>query len=418
MWRDAMILAAVLAGPPRDTSAQPGRDRFGQAWAPVKTFWHTAMAEEGVVGGALMFFGGDTIVAREFHGLADLVSKRPVTEATIFHWASITKTFTAVAVLQLRDRGLLALDDPVVRRLPELRAVHNPFGSMEGITLRQLLSHSAGFRNPTWPWGGDQAWHPFEPTGWSQLVAMMPYTEILFKPGSKYSYSNPGYIFLGRTIEEVTGEDYEVYLDKNVLRPLGMTASYFDRTPYHLLPYRSNNYDVRNGVPEPNGLDFDTGITVSNSGLNAPIADLVKYLRFLVGGPGLTEAAGAVVSRSTLEEMWRPQVPVEGKDGGEGGAGGAMGLGFFLLNVGGTPLIGHTGSQRAFRSFFYLDPSAKAGVVAVLNTAPADDPRNPVDAPSARPRISYLFQGLLERVVANVFPLFRRGERRPGEGGS
>jgi CubicO group peptidase (beta-lactamase class C family) len=103
--------------------------------------------------------------------------------------------------------------------------------------------------------------------------------------------------------------------------------------------------------------------------------------------------------------MWRPQVPVEGHEGNEGGA---MGLGFFLVNVAGTPLIGHTGSQRAFRSFFYLDPSARAGVVAVFNTAPADDPRNPVDAPSARPRIPYLFQGLLERVVTNVFPLFRR----------
>jgi CubicO group peptidase (beta-lactamase class C family) len=273
---------------------------------------------------------------------------------------------------------------------------------MEGITLRHLLSHSAGFRNPTWPWGGDQPWHPFEPTDWSQLVAMMPYTEVLFRPGSKFSYSNPGYIFLGRTIEVVSGEDYETYLEKNVLRPLGMSSSYFDLTPYHLLAERSNNYDVRDGVPKPNGLDFDTGITVSNGGLNAPITDLVKYLQFLAGAPGLGPAARGVLSRRSLEEMWRPQVAVGGSESG------SMGLGFFLVDIAGQALVGHTGSQRAFRSFFYLDPTSGAGVVAVFNTAPADDPRNPVDSPNVRPRIPYLFDGLLERVVGTVFPLYHR----------
>ena len=97
------------------------------------------------------------------------------------------------------------------------------------------MSHAAGFRNPTWPWGGDQPWHPFEPTEWSQLVAMMPYTEILFPPGSRYSYSNPGIIFLGRAIEGLTGDDYEVYVEKNMLRPLGMRRELFDLTPYHLV---------------------------------------------------------------------------------------------------------------------------------------------------------------------------------------
>ena len=143
--------------------------------------------------------------------------------------------------MQLRDRGRLTIDDPIVKYVPELRAIHDPYGDPGAITLKHLLSHSAGFRNPTWPWGGDQPWHPFEPTAWSQLVAMMPYTEILFPPGSRYSYSNPWIIFIGRTIELLSGDDYEVYIDKNILRPLDMRATYFDRTPYHLLPYRSNN---------------------------------------------------------------------------------------------------------------------------------------------------------------------------------
>ena len=74
------------------------------------------------------------------------------------------------------------------------------FGDMSQVRIRHLMSHSAGFRAATWPWGGDQPWHPFEPTKWEQLVAMMPYTNLEFAPGSKYSYSNPGVIFLGRWI--------------------------------------------------------------------------------------------------------------------------------------------------------------------------------------------------------------------------
>ena len=71
---------------------------------------------------------------------------------------------------------------------------------------------------------------------------MLPYTELLFAPGSRFSYSNPGIVFLGRTIEVLTNEDYEVYVDKNMLRPLGMYRSFFDKTPPHLLRHRSHSY--------------------------------------------------------------------------------------------------------------------------------------------------------------------------------
>lgn len=281
--------------------------------------------------------------------------------------------------MQLRDRGRLTLDDTVVHYLPELRRVHNPFGSMEAITIRHLLSHSAGFRNPTWPWGGDEPWHEFEPTEWSQLVAMMPYTEILFEPGSRYSYSNPGVIFLGRIIEQLSGDDFEVYIDKNILKPLGMHRSYFDITPYHLLPFRSNNYTVRNGSPVANGLDFDTGITAANGGLNAPFTDMARYLAFLSGSLD-SSVANVVLKRSTLEEMWQPVVPVseDGYGGDVREAGGwapSMGLGFFVLEKDGRRVVGHTGDQKSFRLFYYLEPERKAAVIAAFNTVgrPAPD---------------------------------------------
>lgn len=342
---------------------------FSRGWKPVVDEFHALLTREGVVGGSLWFLKGDSVLAREFHGMADRETGRAVDANTIFHWASITKTMTAIAIMQLRDRGRLSLDDPIVKYVPELMAVHNPHGPMEAITIRHLLSHSAGFRNPTWPWGGDQPWHPYEPTQWAQLVAMMPYTEILFPPGSRYSYSNPGIVFLGRTIEKLSGDDYEVYITKNILTPLGMTHSYFDVSPYHLVADRSNNYEVRNGATVANGLDFDTGITVSNGGLNSPITDMAKYFAFLLGkGPG---ASGPVpiLKRSSLEELWRPTLSVNDSEA----MGDSIALSFFIKHQGKLRLIGHTGSQRGFRAFFYLDPQSGTAVVSAWNTANADE---------------------------------------------
>ncbi|MGH7561537.1 MAG: serine hydrolase domain-containing protein, partial [Gemmatimonadales bacterium] len=372
------ILLALLLVPRLLPAQRPAE--FERAWNEIAQFFHSTLEREGVVGGSLLFVRGDSVLAREHHGFADLATRRSADDRTIYHWASITKTFTAIALVQLRDHGRVTLDDPVVRYVPELRLVHNPHGPVEAITLRHLLSHSAGFRNPTWPWGGDQPWHPFEPTRWEQLVAMMPYTDVRFPPGSRYSYSNPGLIFVGRTIEALSGDDYEVYVDKNLLKPLGMYRSYFDGTPYHLLPFRSNNYEVRNGERTANGLDFDTGITVSNGGLNAPIGDMVRYIAFLLGRHPAAAETTPVLARASLEEMWRPLLSsAAGETSGD-----SVGTGFFIRNRDGVRLIGHTGSQRGFRSFFYVAPERGVAVIAAFNPAPADE------RPGVSPQIAVL----------------------------
>jgi CubicO group peptidase (beta-lactamase class C family) len=394
-----LIAAVVFAGP---ASGQERSAAFERAWAPVRAEFRALMESEQMVGGSLMFFHGDTTLAMEFHGFADLATRRPVDAQTIYHWASITKTFTAIALLQLRDRGRIGLDDPIVDYLPELRMIHDPFGPVGAITLRLLLSHAAGFRAPTWPWETGKPWEPFAPTQWSQIVAMMPYTEVLFPPGSRYQYSNLGYVFIGKTIEAVSGDDYEVYVDKNLFKPLGMTSAYFDRTPYHLLRYRSNSYVLRNGQAEPLGLDFDTGVTVSNGGLNAPLPDMIKYLQFLAGVPGLSPDARAVLDRKTLEEMWRPLQRVGDINGD------SIGLGFYVTNRRGIRLISHHGGQAGFKSFFYVDPATGAGAIAAFNTIPADGQATA----DPRPRIRTIFTSLLDRLVEHPFALFAEARLR------
>lgn len=328
------------------------------AQAQLRAFeeiFKSSMKDAGAVGAGLVVVRGSKILSSSYYGLADRERNVAASADTIWHWASITKTFTAVRLLQLRDRGKLALSDPIVKYVPELRAVHDPFGDVSEITLKMLLSHSAGFRSPTFPWGGDKDWHPDEPTRWEQVVAMLPYTEILFRPGSKYSYSNPGIVFLGRTIEALTHDDYEVAMEKDVFRPLGLAKAFYDRAPYHLEKDMARGYEGEPGAAKPTRAGFDSGITVSNGGLNAPLPALAAWLAFLAGdGP-------QVLSRASLEEMWTPVLPTDTP-------GESVGLCFFLRGTGGTRWIGHSGDQNGFRSRFWLDPKTKVGYVVVTNT--------------------------------------------------
>ena len=336
---------------------------FAGRWSRVETLYRQRVQQAGIVGSGLMFVKDGAVAANAFAGYQDLATKRPVDEETIFHWASITKTFTGVAIMQLRDRGLLSLDDPAIKYVPELREVHNPYGDMSQVTIRHLMTHSAGFRAPTWPWGGDQPWHPYEPTRWEQVVAMFPYTELMFKPGTKYSYSNPGVIFLGRIIQLFSGDDYEVYIAKNIFMPLGMTRSFFDRAPYHLLDHRSHSYERTDDGLEEQRFDFDTGITVSNGGLNAPLGDMAKWLSFLIGGPHEMP----ILKRSSLDEMFTPQI--RAKDG-EGGSGDDVqaGLSCFIERYQGVELVGHSGDQNGFISHLYFHRPSRSGYIVSFNT--------------------------------------------------
>jgi len=324
--------------------------------------------DAGIVGASFVFLKDSKVAASDYYGSANLEKNQPVDENTIYHWASNTKPFTGIAIMQLRDRGLLKLDDPVTKYLPELRAVHNPFGSMDEITIRHLMTHSAGFRNGTWPWHQGKDWEPFEPTEYSQLVAMLPYTEILFKPGSKFSYSNPGIIFLGKIIEKLSGDDYEVYIDKNILKPLEMYHTYFDATPYHLLKHRSASYYVENGKRTTARFDANTGITVSNSGLNSPLPDMIRYLSFLVGGPSKKDVYDGVLKRSSLEEMWQPQIKASVDANGNADFTTDIGLIFFLDQRVPTQHLGHGGDQNGFISYIDFEPKKHVASIMVFNT--------------------------------------------------
>lgn len=345
-------------------------------WAPFTDSLQAYLTGARIYGASAVLLRKGMVIRHMEIGLADRDSGQTVDQRTIYHWASITKTLTAVAIMQLRDRGKLSLDDKVTTWVPELRQVHNPYGSMDSITIRMLLSHSSGFMNGTWPYGDGAPWQPFEPTKWGQLVAMMPYQQILYPPGSKSSYSNPAFIYLARIIEAETGDPYQSYIQKNIWTPLGMTRSYFGTTPYFLAADRSNSYAFeRDSAGREKkvtyGRDFDPGITIPNGGWNAPVADVVTWIAFLTnatrGDTALARRYETVLRHSTVEEMWRPTLLTNGQPSGRG-------LSFTVDSFDGSTLVGHTGSQAGFRLFVALNPATTDAFIIAFNTANDFDP--------------------------------------------
>jgi len=390
----ALVLMAIAANP-----AAAQESSFDTALRDFRELHRAEMRRSGIVGSSFYVVQGGRTVAADHLGEQDAEAHVPVDARTIYHWASITKTMTGIAIMQLRDRGLLTLDDPIVRYVPELAAVHNVYGDTAAITLRQLMSHSAGFRSGTWPWR-DHDWQPFEPKGWPQLAAMLPYTQVEFKPGSRFSYSNPGIVYLGQVIERLSGEDYEVYVDKNILKPLAMHASYFDRTPPHLLSHRSHSYYIKDGRRVAAPFDVDTGVTVSNGGLNAPMPDMAKYVAFLLGDPARQPEFDLVLKRSSLEEMWAPQIAA-GDDFTQGRMARTTqsGLSFFIDRSAAVRFVGHNGDQNGFRAYLSLCPDQRIGSLLAFNTETRGVENSAANRKTAESRIALATDRLCEALA-------------------
>lgn len=372
-----VFLIAAIAGAAAAASAAQ-QASLPAGWNDFTQLFDRSTDHDRIAGASVVVVNDGRVVAHHEHGFSDVANHKLVDERTIYHYGSITKTLTAIGIMQLRDRGRLTLDDHVTSYIPELRMVHDPYGAIDRISIRMLLSHSAGFQNPTWPYKQGKPWEPFEPTTWAQLVAMMPYQELLFEPGSRFSYSNPGFIYLGRIIEQLSGDPWETYVQKNIFSPLGLTRSYFGLTPYYLAPDRSHNYTLAlhptgRVVVRDNGADFDPGITIPNGGWNAPLADLATYLAFLTnathGDPATQLRYDTVLRHSSLEEMWRPLDPTNPAGNANPEQSEKMGMSFFVLRRGKATFIGHTGHQAGFAAFVYLNPASRAAVVAAFNTA-------------------------------------------------
>ena len=298
---------------------------------------------------------------------------------TVFRVASLTKSFTASAVLQLRDAGKLSLEDPAEKHLPELRQLRYPTRDSPRITVRQLLSHSAGFPEDN-PWGDLQLAMSGEDL--QRLLARG--ISFSHAPGTSFEYSNVGFVLLGRLVEQVSGERLQEYVSRHVLRPLGMSATVWRRQD--VPPGRlALGYGRRAALPglDPAGTlreepQLGDGAGAAMSGLYTSMRDLARYAAFqLDAWPPRDDAENGPLSRASRREMQQAArhvalVQVRGDPLRARATGYGYGLGAHE-SCDFDHIVSHTGGLPGFGAILVLLPERGVAFVGATNltyTAP------------------------------------------------
>ena len=299
------------------------------------------MRRHPIPGLALTVVKNGQTVKTAAYGMADLESHTPVTTDTVFEIGSITKQFTAAAVLLLAQDGKLSLDNKIVQYLKEAPA------GWSQITLRQLLTHTSGLKNYTGLPGFELTRHLTQ----AQFIQQIAAYPLEFQPGGKWAYCNTGYNLLGYIIENVSGRTYWDFLRQRILAPLQMTAT-ADRDPQALLPNRARGYQT-NTAGQFINRDYDLTDIFAAGALASTVGDLAKWNAALDTGKILTPAS--------RRQMWAPVRLNEG-------ATHDYGFGWFLQPWRGHANIGHCGSTAGFSASLQRFPETGLAVIVLTNS--------------------------------------------------
>jgi CubicO group peptidase (beta-lactamase class C family) len=297
----------------------------------------------------------------DFHtrGLADIETRTPVDEDTVFRIASVTKPITAMALMQLWEQGLVDLDAPANEYLRGVRLVPAE-ACWRPATLRNLLTQTAGVRaartprdllRPTMGWG--------VPVG-QPLPPLLEYyrggLRIDIEPGTRWAYSNHGFAVLGQVVEDVSGVPLDRYLREHIFDPLGMDSTDLVRSAR--VRWRlATGYEMRSHGPK-NAVDREI-VTRGASNVYSTIRDMARLAAALLAG-GVGEH-GVILKPDTLALMYAPHYQPDPRIPG-------MGLAFFRSEVGGHRTIGHDGIWTGFLADLVLAPDDGVAIVALGNT--------------------------------------------------
>lgn len=312
------------------------------------------MAQEHIPGLSLAVVDGDQIVWAEGFGSTDTDGGSPVTVDTVFSVQSMSKVFTATAVMRAVQAGRLDLDAPITTYLPDF-TVHSAFESHpeERITLRMLLSHTAGFTHEA-PVGNNYEPDPGE---FDAHVRSISLTWLRFPAGSGYAYSNLGIDLAGYILERVWNEPFPVLMHRSLLGPLGMDTSTFDRARVHAAADRAVGHSDE-PVPPP----VDIGMMAAG-GLWASAADLAKFLRFQLGNG--TVDGRVVLDAELMNEMRTVPSPNAGA-----AAGYALGVARTRWRAGQyLDLFSHGGGGAGFLADLWWVPQLQLGIAVLTNSA-------------------------------------------------
>jgi CubicO group peptidase (beta-lactamase class C family) len=247
----------------------------------------TDLAKKNQFSGAVLIAKGGKVVLSKGYGMANFELDVPNTAQTKFRLGSITKQFTAMAIMQLQEKGVLSVDDPLTKYFPDYKAA-------EKVTIHHLLSHTGGIHNFTADSNYQQIMTIKSPP--DKTFTLFKDKPLDFEPGTKWSYSNSGYILLGMIIEKASGKAYEDYLKENIFQPLNMANTGYDHADT-LLKNRATGYQIRKSAIT-NSDYLDMSIPYSAGALYSTVEDLYLWDRALY-----TEK---LVKKATLEKIFTP----------------------------------------------------------------------------------------------------------------
>ena len=299
----------------------------------------------------LAWFGG--------FGAADLDSGRKPTGETIARVASVTKTFTTTAIMQLRDEGRLELEDPLAKHVPEFASARAVRGDAEGVTLRRLLTHRSGLvtESPT------HGWDALDFPSREEMLAKLPETGIVIPQDSASKYSNLAFGLLGEVVYRVTGTPYDVYVFANIIEPLGLTSTVFDLTDelrsrfftgYNPTPYQDR--------PERAPYAHMKGISAAGQ-LHSTVGDLATWVSFQFRKDGGDCGGAQVLNGQTLVEIQQPQYA-------EPDWSAAQCLGWRATHIGNHVYHNHGGAIHGFGTQVWFNVPGRTGVVLLINVWP------------------------------------------------
>ena len=341
----ALLAPGVRAQQPVSAPSQiPATGVNAPAAAALATFIQHEMQVHGIPALSIALVDDQRIVWSRGFGEENATTHAPATANTVYRVGSVSKLFTDIGVMQLVERGLIDLDAPVQRYLPDFRPTNS---SGAPLSLRQLMSHRAGLvREP--PVG-----HYFDDTGPSlaATVASLNATSLVMPPNTRTKYSNAAIAVVGYMLEQQSGQPFAQYLQRAVLVPMGLTSSSFDPSP----ALKARTADAlmwthhERTFPAPT---FALGMAPAGS-MYSTMPDLGRFLSTLfAGGMG---RRGRVLKPATLRQMWTPQFAPAGATRG-------YGIGFGLGTLDGTRVVEHGGAIYGFATQLSALPDEKLGV--------------------------------------------------------
>ena len=314
--------------------------------------------EHRLPGAAVGVVHGDDLVWSAGVGFADVASRRPPDTSTLYRIASITKTFTGTAIMQLRDEGRLHLDDPIVAFVPELRDAASPFGPIETVTIRRMLSHESGSTSE--PPGTDWSTPPVYEGLTAPNLARIAEIGTRIPPNAQQKYSNIAYQLLGEVVARVTGVPYVDHVRSAILEPLGMANTHFEPVPDEALPRRATGYNARWLSDELTLADLSVTVW-AEGGLWSCVEDLARWISFQLREDGGARDGAQVLAGSTLKEMHTARY-LGNEEWTE-----AWGITWYAIRKDGVTWVQHSGGLHGFITNVCFDPKERVGAIVLLN---------------------------------------------------